>query len=85
MGPFNTQPEMNDDTIISIFERRGQKPTPMKRGKQYTSLFLLQKIFQEHINNIYEEKKEFVCRNRQPNPGKFRPILESGYLMIKDA
>ena len=31
-----------------------------------------------------EEKRRFVCRNRNPNPGNCRPILDSRYLIIKD-
>ena len=31
-----------------------------------------------------EDKKFFICGNIHPDPVNFHPILEAGYIMIKD-
>ena len=33
---------------------------------------------------ILEDKKFFIFGKRHPDPVKYPPILEAGYLMIKD-
>ena len=62
----------------------GGKKIPSQKKQQYPSFYLLHKLFQERIKMLSEENKCFTCGNSHPEPGNCRPILESGYLMIKD-
>ena len=45
----------------------------------------MKKIFRERINALSEEIKLFVFGNRHHEPGNCRPILEAGYLVVKNA
>ena len=68
----------------SVSEHGRPTPTPPQRSTTETSLYLSHKPFQDLIKALSEENKYFVCRNRHPKQGNCCPILEAGYLMIKD-
>ena len=68
----------------SVSEHGRPTPTPPQRSTTETSLYLSHKPFQDLIKALSEENKYFVCRNRHPKQENCCPILESGYIMIKD-
>ena len=70
--------------IISVSDRRQKIPTPPPRGQTEQSFYLIHNIFWDIINMILEDKQFFIYGNINPDPVNFHPILESGYLMIKD-
>ena len=76
-------PSPTISSIISISYHMHTNLTLPPRGQTYHSFSLSHKLFWEHIKMILDKVKCLISGNRHPDPGNFRPILESGYLMIK--
>ena len=55
---------------------------PRVQTEQYFSI--IHNIFWEIIKMLLEDKKFFICGNIDPEPVNCHPILEAGYIMIKD-
>ena len=70
--------------IRYVSDRRHKTPTPPPRGQTEQSFSLIHNIFWVLMKMLLEYKKFFICGNRHPDPVNCHPILESGYLMIKD-
>ena len=80
-------PATVNSIISSVFNRKWKqiKPQPIYQHETSFSFFLSRKLFREHINMITEEKQLFFCGKINPDTGKFLPILEAGYFMVKDS
>ena len=81
----NTPPEISSATASSVSNCRRKTQISIPRGKQEPSFSFCHKRFKELIKMISEEKRLFFCSNIHTDPENFRPILDSGYLVTKDA
>ena len=71
-------------TVSSVSKFRRKTPTPTQRTPIKPPFLIYHNLFWGRIKTLLEDKKCCVFSNRHPKPGKYIPILESGYLITKD-